>query len=419
MVAAHQRDRDADEAVAAREVERHAVLDAHQLVRRHEAGERPGDRHGEDDLPGGRDAAVDRRRLAAAGHPQLVPGPALPDVEPDQDAADEGERQRGVERRLAEVDAKRGERRAQGGHPDGRRVAGALRDLRAGDDQDVDQQVGHDRGGDEVQHDRRDDDVAAAPGLEPARDEAPDGAERGRGQDGERQRHGCREVAGGERHEREAETPDIGLPLAADVEQAGVIGHGDGEAGVDEVGRVVERVADRLAVAERAVDEELGGLERILADQEDDQPGDEEGEQEVEEGEQDVLGPARQLAAARHQAASLSVIPAISSPTLRSSASVWASSPVRWPSNMTRMRSQSERISSSSTETTSTALPASRMATRRLWMNSMAPMSTPRVGWPTSSRSGSCSSSRAMTSFRWLPPEKEVASSCGSRGRTS
>ena len=46
-------------------------------------------------------------------------------------------------------------------------------------------------------------------------------------------------------------------------------------------------------------------------------------------------------------------------------------------------------------------------------MNSIAPMSTPRVGWPTSSRSGSCSISRASTSFCWLPPEKEWRSSSG------
>ena len=46
------------------------------------------------------------------------------------------------------------------------------------------------------------------------------------------------------------------------------------------------------------------------------------------------------------------------------------------------------------------------MAMRRRWMNSMAPMSTPRVGWPTSSTSGSRSISRASTIFCWLPPEK-------------
>src|SRR5260370_678842 len=46
------------------------------------------------------------------------------------------------------------------------------------------------------------------------------------------------------------------------------------------------------------------------------------------------------------------------------------------------MRSASARISSSSTETSNSALPASRSATSRRWMDSIAPMSTPRVGWP-------------------------------------
>ena len=89
------------------------------------------------------------------------------------------------------------------------------------------------------------------------------------------------------------------------------------------------------------------------------------------------------------------------------------------PSNMTRMRSASARISSSSTETSRIALPASRISIRRRWMNSMAPMSTPRVGWPTSSRSGSCSISRASTIFCWLPPEKAAVRRAGLRGRTS
>jgi hypothetical protein len=49
----------------------------------------------------------------------------------------------------------------------------------------------------------------------------------------------------------------------------------------------------------------------------------------------------------------------------------------------------------------------------------MAPMSTPRVGWPTSSRSGFCSISRATTIFCWLPPENFLAASSGIGGRTS
>jgi hypothetical protein len=52
----------------------------------------------------------------------------------------------------------------------------------------------------------------------------------------------------------------------------------------------------------------------------------------------------------------------------------------------------------------------------RLWMNSMAPISTPRVGWPTSSTSGSRSISRASTIFCWLPPEKFAVFSPGWAG---
>ena len=57
-----------------------------------------------------------------------------------------------------------------------------------------------------------------------------------------------------ERDERHAEAAEIGLPLAADVEQPGVEGDRDGEAGQDEVGGVEEREADALAVAERAAE---------------------------------------------------------------------------------------------------------------------------------------------------------------------
>ena len=43
-------------------------------------------------------------------------------------------------------------------------------------------------------------------------------------------------------------------------------GDGDGEPGEDEVGGVVERVADRLGIADGAEDQRLEGLERILAE---------------------------------------------------------------------------------------------------------------------------------------------------------
>ena len=50
-------------------------------------------------------------------------------------------------------------------------------------------------------------------------------------------------------------------------------------------------------------------------------------------------------------------------------------------------------------------------------MNSMAPISTPRVGWPMMRRAGSRSISRASTIFWAFPPEKFAVFSLGSRGR--
>ena len=112
-------------------------------------------------------------------------------------------------------------------------------------------------------------------------------------------------------------------------------------------------------------------------------------------------------------------MPAISRPSSRSSVSPATRSPEMRPSNMTTMRSDSAWISSSSTETSRIALPRSRSATISLWMNSIAPMSTPRVGWPTSSTSGSRSISRAMTIFCWLPPEKLAVLRSQDGGRMS
>ena len=88
-----------------------------------------------------------------------------------------------------------------------------LRRLLAGLDEDVDQQVGHQRRRDEVEHDRRDDDVAAAPRLQPGRDERPRRAEQRAGQDRERQHDPEGPRAEPERNEPDAEPADVGLAL--------------------------------------------------------------------------------------------------------------------------------------------------------------------------------------------------------------
>ncbi len=63
-------------------------------------------------------------------------------------------------------------------------------------------------------------------------------------------------------------------------------------------------------------------------------------------------------------------------------------------------------ISDSSADTSSTAPPRSRQAVISPWMNSMAPMSTPRVGCSAISSGASWLISRATTTFCRLPPDR-------------
>ena len=86
--------------------------------------------------------------------------------------------------------------------------------------------------------------------------EAPEAAEDGRGQrspSGISSQPGrappCRQTSAA------PSPPRVGLALGADVEQAGLEGERHREAREDEVGRVVEREAERLAAAEAADDQ--------------------------------------------------------------------------------------------------------------------------------------------------------------------
>jgi hypothetical protein len=98
-------------------------------------------------------------------------------------------------------------------------------------------------------------------------------------------------------------TSSVGLALAADVEQAAVEGDRDREPGEDEAGGVEQRVADRLSVAERAEDQQTHGFQRVLAEEQHDQAGDQERRRQVEERQEPEVHPARQLTRARrHQA---------------------------------------------------------------------------------------------------------------------
>jgi len=52
-------------------------------------------------------------------------------------------------------------------------------------------------------------------------------------------------------------------------------------------------------------------------------------------------------------------------------------------------------------------------------MNSVEPMSTPRVGWVATSSEGSRANSRPTTNFCWFPPESDRAVASASGGLTS
>src|SRR5215207_2497040 len=86
---------------------------------------------------------------------------------------------------------------------------------------------------------------------------------------------------------------------------------------------------------------------------------------------------------------------------------------------MTSTRSLSDRISSSSSDTSSTPRPASRCSSSRSCTNSIAPTSRPRLGCAATVTLGSSASSRAITTFCWLPPDSEPAVVCGRPPRTS
>ena len=109
MGAAHQRDRDADEAEAGDEFEDEPVLLAEDHVDRQAAGERARQQRRDDGDARRRDAAVDRGGRIGADGADLVAEPRAPDEEPDGEAAEQREQERQVERRHRPVDPEMGE----------------------------------------------------------------------------------------------------------------------------------------------------------------------------------------------------------------------------------------------------------------------------------------------------------------------
>ena len=133
--------------------------------------------------------------------------------------------------------------------------------------------------------------MAVALGLEIAGNRGEGGAEQRAGEDRDDDQRRTGQEGQIERDERGAEARDIGLPLDADIEQPSVKTDRDREAGENKACRIIEGEADAFEVAERADDENLDRLDRVLADGEHDKPGNEECGGDIEQRDQRDVGP--------------------------------------------------------------------------------------------------------------------------------
>ena len=102
-----------------------------------------------------------------------------------------------------------------------------------------------------------------------------------------------------EAHDRRTQPGEIGLAFAADIEEAGMEGDRNGKAGEDEIGGVVEQIAPALQAADRAFQHDPHGFERIFADDDNDQAGDEERHSEIEQRNERDIHPGREVHRAR------------------------------------------------------------------------------------------------------------------------
>src|SRR5262249_52646180 len=89
------------------------------------------------------------------------------------------------------------------------------------------------------------------------------------------------------------------------------------------------------------------------------------------------------------------------------------------PRYITAIRSDSAITSSSSLEISRTAVPMPRSCMIWLWMNSIDPTSTPRVGCEATNSFSGRDISRATMTFCWLPPDSELAGASADEVRMS
>src|SRR5690606_22199290 len=211
------------------------------------------------------------------------------------------------------------------------------------------------------------------------------------------------------------------LTLAADVEQAGAEGqhHRQGHADDERGPRKRCHQIGEAAAAEGALDEPFDRVAETGPDQLH-QHQQHDGDPEHDRQPRHDLAPKDSVA--QLHAATAEPWPrweVIRLPSRSRVASLPGTSPAKRPSYMTRMRSESAITSSSSVETSSTAWPASRMRISSPWMKSIAPISTPQVGFSAMMSGVARVISRPTTSFCLLPPDMVEASADGPATRMS
>ena len=127
------------------------------------------------------------------------------------------------------------------------------------------------------------------------------------------------------------DAPEHALALAADVEQPGVEGQRHCHPGKDQGGGVEDRLPDPDLAHENVSNVELDGLHRVFPDQDDQQPDDQKGENQLQQRHKAEVDDGVEFARLTHAAMPpvwvRSNSPAMSRPRLRSSISAvtWAS----------------------------------------------------------------------------------------------
>src|SRR5690606_16396196 len=165
-------------------------------------------------------------------------------------------------------------------------------------------------------------------------------------------------------------------------------GDGDGQTGHDERRNGSDGLPDVEGLGKGSPKQGAVGPHRIITGQHHEDGPHQHSQQNRNDGQKQrrlPIGANKEI----HDFAPSPFPPAIMSPNSSSVTVSGSTQPTIFPSQMMAIRSLSFMISSRSREISSTAFPLSRCSISRRWMNSMAPTSSPRVGWAAINRSGS------------------------------